>query len=98
MGDLLRSRRTKVVATRFLAAMLGVAAATAALAQDQDAVIGIVADQVRSQGFACDSPSSAERIEAESKPDEPVYLLKCKDAEYRVHIIPDQAAEVSKIK
>ncbi len=97
MGDILQSRRTKPVATGLLAAMMSFAAA-AALAQDQDAVVAIVADQVRSQGFACENPSAAERLEAESKPDEPVYLLKCKDAEYRVHIIPDQAAEVTKVK
>jgi len=62
----------------------------------QDSVTGIVADQVRSQGFPCDNAVSAERVEAESTPNETVYLLKCETATYRVVLIPDQAAKVTK--
>jgi hypothetical protein len=69
-----------------------------ATAQDQSADIKIVGDQVRSQGFACDNPSSAEPIEAESAPDHAVYLLKCEGITYRVVLIPDQAADVTEVK
>lgn len=68
-----------------------------ATAKDQDTAATVVADQVRSQGFPCKNPSSAERIEAESAPNQTVYLLKCEGMTYRVLLIPDQAAEVAKV-
>ena len=68
-----------------------------AVAQEQ-AEIAVVADQVRSQGYACANPSSAERIAAQSAPEEPVYLLICEDATYEVRLVPDQAAKVTKVK
>jgi hypothetical protein len=69
-----------------------------AVAQDQDAIPGIVADQVRSQGFACDNPVSAEKIEAESQPDLPVYILTCEGVRYHVQLIPDQGAKISVVE
>jgi hypothetical protein len=66
-----------------------------ATAQDQGTDVAIVADQVRSQGFACNNPSSAERIEAESSPNHTVYLLKCEGVSYRVVLVPDQGAQVT---
>ncbi|PTE11220.1 hypothetical protein [Mesorhizobium helmanticense] len=68
-----------------------------ATAKNQDTAASVVADQVRSQGFPCKNPSSAERIEAESAPNQTVYLLTCEDMTYRVLLIPDQAAEVAKV-
>lgn len=55
----------------------------------------IVADQVRSQGFACADPVSAERDAAKSKPDEAYYVLTCADATYNVRLVPDMAAQVT---
>lgn len=69
-----------------------------ALAQDQSIDVAVVADQVRSQGYACANPISAERIAAESAPEEPVYLLKCENATYQVQLVPDQAAKVNEVK
>ena len=63
-----------------------------------DAQVKIVADQVRAQGHACNSAVSAELIEAESEPDQPVYLLTCDNAAYKVRIIPDMAAEVTVVQ
>ena len=37
----------------------------------------IVADQIRAQGYKCDSPQSAKRDPQTSKPDEAVWILKC---------------------
>ncbi|MFD2055458.1 hypothetical protein ACFSQT_21060 [Mesorhizobium calcicola] len=68
-----------------------------ATAKNQDTAAAVVADQVRSQGFPCKNPSSAERIEAESAPNQTVYLLKCEGMTYRVLLIPDQAAEVARV-
>ena len=54
----------------------------------------VIAAQVRRQGLTCNNPISVERIEVGSRPDEPVYLLKCGNASYRVRLVPDQAAEI----
>ncbi|MGL4591887.1 MAG: hypothetical protein ACRCVZ_08585, partial [Aestuariivirga sp.] len=67
----------------------------AALAQDTD--VSIIAAQVRSQGFVCDNPTGAERVADESAPDQPVYTLACDGMTYRVKLIPDMAAEITKI-
>ncbi|MER8447650.1 NAD(P)-binding domain-containing protein [Mesorhizobium sp. M1066] len=72
-------------------------AATLATATAKGTVATIVADQVRSQGFTCKNPSSAERIDAESTPNQTVYLLKCEDMTYHVLLIPDQAADVARV-
>ncbi|TGQ38478.1 hypothetical protein [Mesorhizobium sp. M00.F.Ca.ET.216.01.1.1] len=80
-----------VIATGVLAsAYLAVPAA----AQEQRGAATIVAAKVRSQGFACNKPSSAKRIAAESAPNMPVYLLSCDVVTYHVVLIPDQAAIV----
>jgi hypothetical protein len=42
----------------------------------------------------CKNPISVERIEAGSRPDEPLYVIKCEGASYRVRLIPDRAAEI----
>ena len=73
-----------------------VLAAIPASAQTSD--ITIVADQIRGQGYPCTNPQSADRVEAESKPDQPVYILICENATYKVHIIPDLPATVTEIK
>jgi len=69
-----------------------------AVAQDAALDVTVVADQVRSQGHSCTNPTSADRLAGESSPNEPVYLLKCEEATYRVRLVPDQAAEVTEIK
>ena len=67
-------------------------------AQDQAVTTTILGDQVRSQGFACDSPSSAQKSADELGPGRPVYLLTCETATYKVVLIPDQAAQITKVK
>ncbi|KQU80159.1 hypothetical protein ASD12_12240 [Mesorhizobium sp. Root102] len=89
-------RISSIGAGVFLSICLAGTVATAT-AKDQDTVTAVVADQVRSQGFPCKNPSSADRIEAESVPNQTAYLLKCEGTTYRVLLIPDQAAEVAKI-
>ena len=77
------------------AVLLRFALPLSAAAQDTD--LSIVADQVRSQGFACDNPTAAARIVDASLPDQQVYKLSCDGVSYRVHLIPDMAAEVTKL-
>jgi hypothetical protein len=57
-----------------------------------------VATQVRAQGYRCDQPVTAKRDARLSKPDSPVWILKCNNVTYRVRLDPDMAAHVKKIK
>ena len=77
------------------AAIAIILSSLAAAADEAEVDAGIVADQVRSQGFACSDPVSAVRDEANSKPDQAAYVLTCADASYTVRLIPDMAAEVT---
>jgi hypothetical protein len=56
----------------------------------------IIAAKIRLHGFARDKPISAERDRAVSRPNEAVWLLKCEDHNYRVRLVPNMAADVSK--
>ena len=57
----------------------------------------IVATQVRAQGHKCESPKSATRDEADSIPDEPVWILKFEGSAYKVRLKPDMAANIERI-
>jgi hypothetical protein len=63
-------------------------------AKAQETSKEVIADQIRSQGFTCDTPESAKRDPERSKPDEAVWILKCEKKTYRVRLIPDMAADV----
>lgn len=66
-----------------------------ASAQDAEAISSdILAAQIRSQGFKCDTPQSARRDPQAQRPDQAVWTLKCKNGSYRVRLVPDQAAKV----
>jgi hypothetical protein len=81
------------------AAALAIAAVVAAAGQAADsAAAKAVADAVRGQGLACTDPVSAERDPAESKPDEPVWILACQDARYRVRLMGDMPAKVERLQ
>jgi len=56
-----------------------------------------ISAQIRAQGYRCDVPVSAERDPALSRPDEAVWILKCRNATYRVRLIPDMAARVEQL-
>ena len=98
MSSFSRSSRIQPLATGALAGVLFLLPCAFAAAQEQNVELRIVADRIRSQGYTCRNPSSVERSEAESMPNEPVYVLQCDGMSYRVRLIPDQAAEVSEIK
>lgn len=66
-------------------------------ASAQEDPTNIVADQIRAQGYKCDSPQSAKRDAQASKPDEAVWILQCESGSYRVRLIPDMAAKVEPI-
>jgi len=83
---------------RRISLLLAAAAAMAgASASAQEDPTNIVADQIRAQGYKCDSPQSAKRDAQASRPDEAVWILQCESGSYRVRLVPDMAATVEKI-
>lgn len=88
------------VARRLSTTMSVIAVATAVTAAggvaDSEAA-GVIADAVRAQGLPCTEPVSAQRDPAMSKPDEPVWVLVCRDARYRVRLMADMPAKVERL-
>lgn len=58
----------------------------------------IIAVQIRKQGYACDAPKTATREPSTGNPDDRVWILECENARYRVHLTPDMAARVERLK
>lgn len=59
---------------------------------------GMLAAQIRLQGFPCDKPLEATKDAQLSKPDHEVWVLKCSNATYRVGRFPDRAAKVERVR
>ena len=83
---------TKAEAVKFKPAMVGFAEGKA-----QEEPKDIIAAHIRSQGYACNSPQSAERDVAASAANQAVWMLRCQNASYRVTLIPSLAAKVEKV-
>jgi hypothetical protein len=64
----------------------------------EETVQGMLAAQIRTQGFACDKPLGATKDAKRSKPDHAVWVLKCSNATYRVSRAPDMAAQVQPLR
>ena len=64
----------------------------------QGAPAEIIAAKIRGQGYACDSPQSAERDATASTANEVIWMLRCQNASYRVTLIPNMAAKVEKVE
>jgi hypothetical protein len=58
----------------------------------------IIAAQIRMQGYACEGPLGATKNRKISKPNAAIWTLRCKNATYRVHLVPDMGAKVTRIK
>jgi hypothetical protein len=72
--------------------------AVSAKAQAQDdAAAGIIAAQIRRQGFTCDKPKKAENKGLAAGSDLRVWVLDCGNASYRVQLVPNMAAKVEKL-
>jgi len=57
----------------------------------------IVAIQLRAQGIPCTAPSTAQKDVADSRPDVMAWVISCKEAKYRVTLIPHIGAIVDVI-
>jgi hypothetical protein len=67
-------------------------------AQQPETPAAIVAAQLRTQGYACADPVSATRDVRASRPNETVWILRCRNAAYRVLLVPDMAAQVTQLE
>jgi len=65
--------------------------------QNSETPKDVIATQIRSQGFGCNQPTTAERDRLASIPNEGVWLLQCEDGSYRVRLIPHMAAKVERV-
>ncbi|MGX1351375.1 hypothetical protein AB7M49_004951 [Bradyrhizobium elkanii] len=91
-------RRT--VMMRFTGLALAAPFAVGLAASDgrtEETLQGMLATQLRAQGYPCDKPLKAERDDKLSKPDNEAWTLTCSNATYRVSRVPDLAAKVEKI-
>ena len=74
----------------------GTAVSPGAQAQDETPA-DIIAVQIRKQGFTCGKAESATRDTTASKPDLPVWILKCDNASYRVRLVGNMADHVEQL-
>lgn len=80
-----------------LSAIMILGSARVSSSADGESSKDVIAAHIRTQGFVCDTPSSAVRDTAASKPNEVVWMLTCEDASYRVRLVPDMAAQVERL-
>jgi hypothetical protein len=64
---------------------------------EDESPANIIAVQIRKQGFSCEKPQSASRDAKSSGPDEPVWIVKCDNASYRVRLVGNMADRVEKL-
>jgi hypothetical protein len=90
--QLLNFRTARLVVAIF-GALIGMACSANSQTPADD-----VAAQVRSQGYECGQPVTATRNVKRSKADSAVWILKCRNAVYRVRLDPDMAARITKLR
>ena len=66
--------------------------------QSSETVQGMLAAQIRLQGYSCHRPLGAKREAKLSRPDYAVWTLRCSDATYRVRRAPDMSATVERLR
>ncbi len=80
-------------------AMTAALAPEVAVAQSAaETVQGMLAAQIRLQGFACEKALGATKDTKRSGPDHAVWMLKCSNASHRVSRAPDMAAKVEPLR
>lgn len=96
--DMRRFAKCSIVPALVLLAVLSApAAAQTDAGEAESEAADDVATQIREQGYDCQDPTSAKHDQKASEPDEAAWILTCKNASYRVRLVPDMAAQVEKI-
>ena len=57
----------------------------------------VISAQLRKQGHTCANPKNAKRDSEASTPHEAVWTIECENAKFRVKLVPDMAAEITKL-
>jgi hypothetical protein len=96
----MRSPATSLIALAFVSFAFFVASAAAQTngSNPDSEAANLVATQIREQGYDCQDPTSATRDQEASEPNETVWMLTCKNASYRVRLVPNMAAQVEQIE
>jgi hypothetical protein len=81
-------------AVRFTAAVLFIAPFTVIYAEDAGTVVSTF---LLREGYRCDKPITTTRDVADSVPEEEAWILKCKNATYRVRLLPHSLSRVEKL-
>lgn len=76
-------------------AIVAVLCSLAARAQQPETPKDVLSAQVRLQGFTCEKALGAARDGKRSRPDRPVWVLRCSNASYRISRAPDMAAKIT---
>jgi hypothetical protein len=92
MGGLMKIQFDKGASALVLAGSLLFGGATVQAAEET--LQGMLAAQIRSQGYVCSQPLRAKQDRRRSKPDHGVWVLDCGNANFRVSRVPDMAAKV----
>ena len=97
-----RAGKNRPIAAGLMSAMLALAptlalAADAADPNGPESPATILAGQIRQQGHPCDKSLSASRDPTLSTAHQPVWVLVCSNATYRITVHADQAATVEVI-
>ncbi|HEX5998705.1 MAG TPA: hypothetical protein VFZ16_04805 [Hyphomicrobiaceae bacterium] len=71
--------------------------ALATVAEEVETPAGLIAAQIRAQGYSCSPPVTAARRGQEATTHDAVWILSCSNARYRVRLIPDMAAQVTQL-
>jgi len=81
-----------------LVAVLAGVSGGASVCAAEEAVQGMLAAQIRMQGYTCEKAVGATRDAKRSRPDHDVWILKCSNASYRVSRAPDMAAKIEPVR
>jgi len=68
------------------------------LADETESVETIVSSVVRREGYKCEKPIKATKDVEDSIPEEMAWILKCKNATYKVQLLPHYLSAVEVIE
>ena len=78
-------------------AACALATMTSPCAADTEAA-KVTAAAIRAEGLPCAEPVTAQRDAASSKPDQPVWMVACGNAQYRVRFRGDTRPQVERLQ
>lgn len=68
------------------------------LADDPESAETVISSVVRREGYKCEKPIKATKDVEDSVPEEMAWILKCKNATYKVQLLPHYLSAVEVIE